>query len=581
MPELLRRFALPYRAAFIIGPLTKLIEVLFDLATPLVIAHMVDAGIAAGDVSSVLRDGALLAVMALVAILIVLICQKMAARASMGIGTALRGALYRHINRLSCEDAEAFGTPSLVTRCTSDVNQIQLAVALAIRQLVRWPLLAAGSVIATMLIDVRLGAAFLVAVVLVVAAFFVVMRRSIPLFVRVQEGLDGVARIVREGLSGARVVRALGRGGYERERLVRAVDAQVESSIEVGAWSSTLNPVTLLVMNLAVCAVLVLGGIRVDAGELTQGDVVAFVNYATQALLSIVYVANLAIVFNKAQASARRVIEVLDATPSITDPAHPLVPDTEGAPAIRFDGVSYSYKEAPAPAVDGVSLVVPAGSTIGVIGGTGSGKTTLAELVSRTRDASSGSVEVFGADVRDWRLADLHSSVAVVPQSPSLVSGTIRSNLLWRDALADDAELWRALEAAQAAEFVRSMEFGLDSPVDAGGRNLSGGQRQRLTIARALVGGPAILIMDDAASALDAKTDARLRSSLRALAPSSPGMRMTTMVISQRIASVRAADAICVMEAGRVVGVGTHLELYRSCPVYREICDSQEVGIDG
>ncbi|WP_418742588.1 ABC transporter ATP-binding protein [Enorma massiliensis] len=613
MFKLLKRFGGSYRANLVLGPLCKLIEVVFDLFTPIIVAYMIDAGVGTRSVQPVLAGGGILLAMAAVAILFALACQKMASRASQGMGTSIRHSLYEHINALSHADLDRFGTPSLTTRITNDVNQVQLAIALGIRQLMRWPFLAVGSLVAALAIDVRLGLIFVVSMAVVGGLFWFVMKACIPYYRSMQAKLDRIALIVREGLSGVRVVRAFVREGHERRRLADAAQDQAATAIAVGRLSSVLNPVTFLVMYLAVCAILWSGGIQVNIGELTQGQVVAFVSYMTQALLSIVYVANLVVVFTKASASAARVNEVLACQPSVTDEgAEPVelwssaglpgaaeradgagLPDAAGQagairplgaageiPALAMHGVSFAYPGAVADAVHDATITLMPGQTLGVIGGTGSGKSTLVSLIPRLYDATEGAVEVLGRDVRAWQLKQLRQVVGMVPQQAMLVSGTIRSNLIWRDAKATDDDLWRALELAQAAEFVRTLADGLDAPVEAGGKNFSGGQRQRLTIARALVGAPKLLILDDSASALDYKTDAALRVALASYgrdAAASGELPPAVVVVSQRVASVRAADLICVMRRGNVVGLGTHDELVRTCAIYQEICASQGV----
>ncbi len=586
MIELLRRFGGKFRRYMVIGPACKLIEVIFDLLTPLVIAQMIDKGIGAHDVSAVVHYGMVLAAMAVVGISFTLVCQKMAALASQGMGTDIRGALYQHINKLSYAELDRFGTPSLITRITNDVNQVQLAVALGVRMLIRWPFLAVGSMVAALAIDLKLGIIFLICTPAIGLVFWFVMARCIPYYKQLQAKLDRIALICREGLSGARVVRAFVREGHERERFAQAADDQARVAIAVGKLSSILNPVTFLVMNLGVCAILWVGGIQVNVGELTQGQVMAFVNYMTQTLTSIVYVANLVVVFTKASASASRLNEVLNCVPSITDEGNqPVALPEPGAlagaapvPALSFDHASFSFGAGAANAVSDVTLELPLGKTLGIIGGTGSGKSTLVSLIPRLYDTGTGSVSVMGADVRAWPLDQLRHVVATVPQRASLVSGTIRSNLTWRDESATDEELWAALDIAQASEFVRNKPQGLGAPVEAGGKNFSGGQRQRLTIARALVGSPQILIMDDSASALDFKTDAALRHAIRERSvrgAAAGGLPLTTVIVSQRVSTVRDADMICVLDHGSVAGLGTHDELYASCQLYREICQSQ------
>ena len=587
MIELLRRFGGKFRRYMVIGPACKLIEVIFDLLTPLVIAQMIDKGIGSHDVNAVIHYGMVLGAMAVIGISFTLVCQKMAALTSQGMGTDIRGALYQHINKLSYAELDRFGTPSLITRITNDVNQVQLAVALGVRMLIRWPFLAVGSMCAALAIDLKLGMIFLICTPAIGLVFWFVMARCIPYYRQLQAKLDRIALICREGLSGARVVRAFVREDHERERFAQAADDQANTAIAVGKLSSILNPVTFLVMNLGVCAILWVGGIQVNVGELTQGQVMAFVNYMTQTLTSIVYVANLVVVFTKASASASRINEVLNCVPSIADEGNQPValPEpsdlTGGAvpvPALSFDHASFSFGAGAANAVNDVTLELPLGKTLGIIGGTGSGKSTLVSLIPRLYDASAGSVSVMGADARTWPLDQLRRVVATVPQRASLVSGTIRSNLTWRDEAATDEDLWAALDMAQASEFVRNKPQGLDTPVEAGGKNFSGGQRQRLTIARALVGSPQILIMDDSASALDFKTDAALRHAIRERSvrgAAEGGLPLTTVIVSQRVSTVRDADMICVLDHGSVAGLGAHDELYTTCQLYREICQSQ------
>ena len=586
MIELLRRFGGKYCRYMVIGPACKLIEVIFDLLTPLVIARMIDKGIGAYDVNSVVHYGMVLAAMAVIGISFTLVCQKMAALTSQGMGTDIRGALYQHITKLSYAELDRFGTPSLITRITNDVNQVQLAVALGVRMLIRWPFLAVGSMVAALAIDLKLGMIFLICTPAIGLVFWFVMARCIPYYKQLQAKLDRIALVCREGLSGARVVRAFVREDHERERFARAAEDQARVAIAVGKLSSILNPVTFLVMNLGVCAILWVGGIQVNVGELTQGQVMAFVNYMTQTLTSIVYVANLVVVFTKASASASRLNEVLNCVPSIIDEGNQPValpePSAMGnavpVPALSLSHASFSFGVGAANAVNDVTLELPVGKTLGIIGGTGSGKSTLVSLIPRLYDTGVGSVSVMGADVRAWPLDQLRHVVATVPQRASLVSGTIRSNLTWRDESATDEELWAALEMAQASEFVRNKPQGLDAPVEAGGKNFSGGQRQRLTIARALVGSPQILIMDDSASALDFKTDAALRHAIRERSvrgAAAGGLPLTTVIVSQRVSTVRDADMIFVLDHGSVAGLGTHDELYASCQLYREICQSQ------
>ena len=481
MIELLRRFGGKFRRYMVIGPACKLIEVIFDLLTPLVIAQMIDKGIGSHDVNAVIHYGMVLGAMAVIGISFTLVCQKMAALTSQGMGTDIRGALYQHINELSYVELDRFGTPSLITRITNDVNQVQLAVALGVRMLIRWPFLAVGSMCAALAIDLKLGIIFLICTPAIGLVFWFVMARCIPYYKQLQAKLDRIALVCREGLSGARVVRAFVREDHERERFARAADDQAHVAIAVGKLSSVLNPVTFLVMNLGVCAILWVGGIQVNVGELTQGQVMAFVNYMTQTLTSIVYVANLVVVFTKASASASRINEVLNCEPSITDEGNqpvalPGPSDLAGGavpvPALSFDHASFSFGAGAANAVSDVTLELPLGKTLGIIGGTGSGKSTLVSLIPRLYDVGTGRVSVMGADVHTWPLDQLRRVVATVPQRASLVSGTIRSNLTWRDEAATDEELWAALDMAQASEFVRDKPQGLRRPGRGGRQEL-------------------------------------------------------------------------------------------------------------
>ncbi len=565
----------PYRRKTIIGIITKAVEVIFDLITPMIIAMMIDKGVGERDLSLVIRLGFLLGALAIVGYVFTCICQRLAATVSQGIGTNVRNALYSKVGELGAADLDRFGTPSLVTRVTNDVNQLQVAIAMGVRMLIRWPFIALGSIVAAMLIDVRLGMVFLVCTPAIAGVFWVVMSKSIPLYRAIQNKLDGVSRITREGLEGVRVVRAFGREQHEDDRFRAAAHDQADTAIAVGRLSAYLNPLTFLIMNYGVVAILWTGALRVNVGSLTQGEVIAFVNYMTQVLVSVGYVANLVVVFTRGSASATRIMEVLNTQPQVVD--GPLgekelkerETSTSDTPALAFDHVSFSYGGEDTALTD-VSFKLQQGATLGVIGGTGSGKSTLASLAVRLYDPSEGTVFVNGIDTRQLKLPTLRSRVSIVPQKASLLSGTIRSNLSWRKHDASDEELWQALDCAQATDFVQGKQGELDATVSAGGTNFSGGQRQRLTIARALVGSPQVLVLDDAASALDYATDARLRKALKEL-PDHPA----TVIISQRVAAVMGADQILVFDHGRVAGLGTHKSLVRSCPIYREICLSQ------
>lgn len=568
------RFLKQFKREVLIGPVFKLTEAVFELIVPLVMAQIIDVGIANGDRGYVLRMGGVMVLLGLVGLGCALICQYCAARASQGFGTVLRSEMFRHINTLSHGEIDQIGTPSLITRITNDVNQLQLAVAMLIRLVVRAPFLVIGATVMALLLDWKLACIFFVAAPLMALVLYLVMSRSIPFYRIIQKKLDRISLITRENLSGVRVIRAFSRQEKEKERFAQASEDQMSTSIAVGRISALLNPLTSAIINLAIAAVIWFGGFRVDAGGMTQGEVIAFVNYLNQILLAMIVVANLVVIFTKAAASATRVDEVLELHPSIVNRVSRPAQEVEGSPEIAFDAVSFAYPDAGAYSLSDISFTVARGQTLGIIGGTGCGKSTLVNLIPRFYEVSEGSIKVDGVDVRDYPMEQLRGKVGIVPQRAVLFSGTLRQNMQWRKQDATDEEIWQALETAQAASFVRKMPDGLDSVILQGGKNLSGGQKQRLTIARALVGEPEILILDDSASALDFATDAALR---RAIAKFSAGRgnRMTTIIVSQRANTVRYADQIVVLDDGKAAGIGTHEQLLESCQIYREIYWSQ------
>lgn len=568
------RFLKQFKREVLIGPVFKLTEAVFELIVPLVMAQIIDVGIANGDRGYVLRMGGVMVLLGLVGLGCALICQYCAARASQGFGTVLRSEMFRHINTLSHGEIDQIGTPSLITRITNDVNQLQLAVAMLIRLVVRAPFLVIGATVMALLLDWKLACIFFVAAPLMALVLYLVMSRSIPFYRIIQKKLDRISLITRENLSGVRVIRAFSRQEKEKERFAQASEDQMSTSIAVGRISALLNPLTSAIINLAIAAVIWFGGFRVDAGGMTQGEVIAFVNYLNQILLAMIVVANLVVIFTKAAASATRVDEVLELHPSIVNRVSRPAQEVEGSPEIAFDAVSFAYPDAGAYSLSDISFTVARGQTLGIIGGTGCGKSTLVNLIPRFYEVSQGSLKVDGVDVRDYPMEQLRGKVGIVPQRAVLFSGTLRQNMQWRKQDATDEEIWQALETAQAASFVRKMPDGLDSVILQGGKNLSGGQKQRLTIARALVGEPEILILDDSASALDFATDAALR---RAIAKFSAerGNRMTTIIVSQRANTVRYADQIVVLDDGKAAGIGTHEQLLESCQTYREIYWSQ------
>lgn len=568
------RFLKQFKREVLIGPVFKLTEAVFELIVPLVMAQIIDVGIANGDRGYVLRMGGVMVLLGLVGLGCALICQYCAARASQGFGTVLRSEMFRHINTLSHGEIDQIGTPSLITRITNDVNQLQLAVAMLIRLVVRAPFLVIGATVMALLLDWKLACIFFVAAPLMALVLYLVMSRSIPFYRIIQKKLDRISLITRENLSGVRVIRAFSRQEKEKERFAQASEDQMSTSIAVGRISALLNPLTSAIINLAIAAVIWFGGFRVDAGGMTQGEVIAFVNYLNQILLAMIVVANLVVIFTKAAASATRVDEVLELHPSIVNRVSRPAQEVEGSPEIAFDAVSFAYPDAGAYSLSDISFTVARGQTLGIIGGTGCGKSTLVNLIPRFYEVSQGCIRVDGVDVRDYPMDQLRGKVGIVPQRAVLFSGTLRQNMQWRKQDATDEEIWQALETAQAASFVRKMPDGLDSVILQGGKNLSGGQKQRLTIARALVGEPEILILDDSASALDFATDAALRQAIAKFS-AGRGNRMTTIIVSQRANTVRYADQIVVLDDGKAAGIGTHEQLLESCQIYREIYWSQ------
>lgn len=562
------RFLKPYRLHVFLGPAFKLIEAIFELIVPLVMADMIDVGVVNRDVQYLWQRGGLLVLLGVVGLASSLTCQTLASKASQAVGTDLRKALFHHINTLSWRELDRFGTPTLITRMTSDINQMQTAVAMLIRLVVRAPFLVIGAVIMSMRIDMTLSLVFVAIVPLVALVLYIVMSRSVPFFKTIQRKTDRVALITRENLSGARVVRAFRKQGSETNRFDEACDDLAANAINIGKLNAVLSPFSFLILNFGIVAILWFGGVRVDAGYLTQGEVVAFVNYMTQILLALVVVANLVVIFTKAAASASRINEVFDTQPSITDEGNTTVSKVIGSAKVSFNNVDFAYHEGVDNALRQVNLNIAEGETVGIIGGTGSSKSTLVQLIPRLYDVSSGAVLVDGVDVRKYPLDQLHGKIGMVPQSNLLFTGTIRDNLRWRHSNASDEELWAALKIAQADAFVQ--EKGLDAAVSQGGANFSGGQKQRLTIARALVGNPEILILDDSSSALDYATDAALQKALHQMSP-----RPTVLMVSQRVSTVRRCDTIVVMEDGEIVGKGSHEQLLDSCPTYQEICASQ------
>ena len=562
-----------YRIYVILGPIFKLIEAVFELIVPIVTSLIIDKGVRQGDLTYVWHMGGVLIGLGAVGLGSALICQKFASIASLGFGTAVRNQMYEKINTFSHAEIDRCGTPSLITRITNVVHQLQQAVALLIRLVIRAPFLAIGAVIAAMLIDWKLGLILLVATPVIALILYMVMSRSVPFYKKAQKKLDRISLVSREGLSGVRVIRAFSKQEEEQKRFEQAASEQTETAIGVGKLTALLNPLTYAVMNLAVVAILWFGGYRVDNGGVSQGNVIALVNYMTQTLLALIVVANLVVTFTKAAASASRVNEILDTQPAVTEQTTQKIEvKTDGkTPKILFDHVSFAYDmQAHQSALYDLSAEIYPGETVGIIGGTGSGKSTVAALIPRFYDPTQGTIYMDGIDIKQYSFEQLREQIGVVPQRAVLFTGTIESNLKWGNEHVTKEQMEQALRIAQAEEFVSRLPKGLQTEVSQGGANFSGGQRQRLTIARALVGQPKILILDDSASALDYATDAKLR-----MAIARETQNMTVIIVSQRANSIRNADKIIVLDQGHVMGIGTHRELLNTCPIYKEICLSQ------
>lgn len=569
MFRLAKRYLTAFKKEVIIGQTAKFIEAVFEVLVPLIMANIIDKGINGGEGKPyIYKMGGLLVLLGILGLCFALICQYLASKASQGVGTVMRNDMFRHINSLSHAELDRIGTPSLVTRLTNDINQVQTAVAMYIRLVVRAPFIVIGSAIMAISVDRKLSLVFLVVIPLVVLILYLVMSRSIKYYKVIQKKLDRISLVTREGLSGVRVIRAFSRQDTEQHRFDMANDEYLRISLNVGKLSALLNPLTYAVLNLAIAAIVWFGGFRVQIGGLTQGEVIAFVNYMTQISLALVVVANLVVLFTKAAASASRINEVLDIEPSVKNGEYS--GKGEGSTAVKFDNVSFSYNKNGENALENISFTAEKGETIGIIGGTGSGKSTLVNLIPRFYDCTEGTIEIDGVKIADYDTKSLRGRIGTVPQKAVLFSGTIAENMRWGKSDATEEEIRSALDIAQASEFVNKLENGLETHISQGGKNLSGGQKQRMTIARALVSKPEILILDDSASALDFATDAALR---KAIAQSTN--KMTVFIVSQRANSIRYADKIIVLDDGKQAGMGTHKELLESCDVYREICYSQ------
>lgn len=565
----LMRYIKGYEKQALLAPLFKMLEACFELFVPLVIASIIDTGIKNGDATFIWTRCGLLVLLAAVGLASSLTAQWFSATAALGFGTALRKDLYRHIDTLSYSELDGIGTPTLVTRMTSDINQVQNGVNLTLRLLLRSPFIVLGALIMAFSISPKLTLLFVLVTVVISLIIWGIMRLTVPIYHEAQNGMDRVTLLTRENYVGARVVRAFARQADELAAFVETNDHLKKIQISAGRISALMNPLTYLVVNLGVIALLLRGGSEVNNGTLTQGEIIALINYMSQILVNLLRLADLVVSVTRALASGMRVNEILNTHSTMTDPGTAeLAADAENA--VCFDNVTFTYRGAAAPSLTDISFTARTGETIGIIGGTGSGKSTLIDLVCRFYDADNGGVTLFEHDVKQYSFAQLRGLVGIVPQQAVLFTGTIRDNMQWAAPGATDEEIWQALEIAQAAEFVRGKPGILDAPVETAGRNFSGGQRQRLTIARALVPKPRILILDDSASALDFATDAALRKAIK-----EKTQGMTVFIVSQRAASVQRADHILVLDDGRLVGDAPHAELLHSCEVYKEICLSQ------
>ena len=572
MKEKKQRGLLRYLDGFwrqsILAPLFKLLEALFDLLVPLVVAEIINVGINQGDTGVILRCCGLLVLLGVVGLACSITAQWFAAQAAIGYASAMRHDLFRHIQTLDFSQVDVLGGSTLITRLTSDINQVQNGLNMFLRLFMRSPFIVFGSVVLAFTIDWKVALVFVVTVPVLSLIVFGLMRLTSPMYRRNQDQLDSVLRLTRENLTGVRVVRAFGQEQAEETRFRQENQRLTNMQLKVGRLSALMNPMTYAVVNLGVVAVLYVGARQVEGGVLLNGDIYALVNYMSQILVELVKLANTIVLTTKAMACAGRVKSILAVKPQMRFPAQKV--SVQGDEAVSFRHVGLTYAGADGESLRDISFSLRKGQTLGIIGGTGSGKTSVVHLISRFYDATSGQVSLFGRPIGDYPKDQVRGMVGVVMQRAQLFAGTIRSNLLWGNRGAAEQELWGALETAQAADFVRAKPLGLDEPVEQGGRSLSGGQRQRLTLARALVKKPYILILDDSASALDFATDAALRKALRAL----PG-DLTVVIVSQRTSSIQPANQILVLDDGRQVGLGSHETLLDTCPVYREIYESQ------
>lgn len=567
-----------HRTQLILGPAFKLFEAVLELLVPMVMAGIIDVGVAGGDQRYIVTRGLLMLLLGILGFGAAMICQYFAAAASGAFGRSLRNQVYRHVMTLSGGEVAAFGTGGLITRMTNDINQIQTGINMAIRLGSRVPFLAVGSIIMAMRINPRIGLLFLISTPLIILALYLIMRKTLPSYGRVQETQDRLSRLSGENLSGARIIRAFSRQGQEKREYEDASEELTAVTVRVGKISAALNPLTSVIANAAILFIIWLGARFVFNGQMLSGEIIALVSYMNQTLLALIVAANLIVLFTRAIASARRVAAVLDTEPGIAKEPDRAGADAYPEEAVAFDGVRFAYHKNADDALEDISFRIRRGETVGLIGGTGSGKSTIVNLLMRYYDVDEGAIRLIGQDIRAMAPDALRRRIGLAPQTAVLFAGTIRFNLLLSAPDATEDRMWRALEAAQCLGFVREMENGLDTEIREGGKNLSGGQRQRLTIARALIRQPELLILDDAASALDYATDAALRAALAREKRERP--EMTVLMISQRAASIMHSDQILVLDDGRLAGTGTHEELLSENAIYREICLSQGIGLE-
>ncbi len=569
----LARFLQTYKKECIVGPIFKLFEAILELLLPTMMVYVINNGVAKHDMDYVLHMGGWMLCMSILGFGCSMICQYFAARASQGFGTTLRNVVFRHIQSLSHAELDTFGTASLINRLTNDVNQLQLAVAMLIRLVVRTPFICLGALGMAMMLDIKLSIVLWGSAPVFILILYLVVRRSSVLYRIYQQKLDCLAAILRENLSGVRVIRAFATVKREKKRFYMANDDLTENAVAIGHVSALLNPLTTFVMNTVIILILWIGSQHVDAGLLAKGEIIAYANYITQILLALIVISNLVVIFTKAFASARRVNQVLETVSSLPDNAidrNLEKTQIEKAPFIALRDVSFRYSSTGDMALSHITVDIEKGETIGIIGSTGSGKSTFVNLLPRFYDVTEGKILLEGKDLRDWEVKSLRRKFGVVPQKALLFSGTIEDNLRWGKADVQPHDLQQAIEIAQAEEFIQDLPTGCKTKVERGGLNFSGGQKQRLTIARALVAHPEVLVLDDSSSALDFATDAALRRSLQKYCAD-----MTVLIVSQRASSIKSADKILVFDDGILAGYGTHEELMEKSVVYREICLSQ------